>query len=65
MDIHIRLRDKIFRSWVRLKEKSEDYIPIVGFESHRYPFMGDYFRLWENIFPLWDIIFCLWEIIFR
>ncbi len=28
-----------------MKEKSEDNIPIVEFESHRDPFMGDYFPL--------------------
>ncbi len=42
---------------MRLEEKSEDNILIVGFESHRYPFMGDYFPLKGNNFPLIGIIF--------
>ncbi len=61
MDIRICLRDKSFRSWdrcgIRLKEKSKDNIPIVGFESHTYPFMGDYFLFVGECFPLWEIIF--------
>ncbi len=35
---------------IRLKEKSEDIILFVGFESHTYLFMGDYFPL-EDYFP--------------
>ncbi len=50
---------------ILLKEKSEDNIPFVGFESHTYPFMGDYVPFVVDYFPLWEIIFRLWEIIFR
>ncbi len=34
-----------------MKEKSEDNIPIVGFESRRYPFMGDYFPFLGDYIP--------------
>ncbi len=37
---------------IRLKEKSEDIIPLVGFESHTQPFMGDYFPFVGDYFPL-------------
>ncbi len=53
---------------IRLKEKSEDIILFVGFESHMYPFTGDYFPLKGNNFPLIplsDMIESLqWEKIF-
>ncbi len=54
-DICIRLRDKVFVCGIccgiRLKEKSEDNIPFVGFESHTYPFMADYFLYVVDYFP--------------
>ncbi len=37
---------------IRLKEKSEDNIPIVRFDSHTYPFVGDYFPFFGRIFSL-------------
>ncbi len=36
---------------IRLTEKSEDYIPIVGFDSHTYPFVGYYFPFVGDYFP--------------
>ncbi len=54
-DIRICLKDKSFclwdLLWDLLNEKSEDNIPIVGFESHKYPFMGDYFPFVGECFP--------------
>ncbi len=50
---------------IRLKEKIEDNIPIAGFESHRYSFMGDYFLFVGEYFPFVEIISRLWEIISR
>ncbi len=54
------------RCGIRLKEKSEDNIPFVGFESHTYPFMGDYFpfvvdyfQFVGNYFPFMEDYFPL------
>ncbi len=33
------------------KEKSEDNIPIIGFDSQSYPFVGDYFPFVGEYFP--------------